>query len=76
MGKALFKALFAVTVAIVGAEVIKRKCPELPKKVANKTLEMLNIAKNKAKGVSLAAKDAFKDGYTSSTPTTTTAIES
>jgi hypothetical protein len=67
MGKALFKVLFAVTVAIVGAEVIKKKCPELPRKVADKTLGILNAAQNKVKGVSLAAKDAFKAGYTSST---------
>ena len=70
MGKALFKALIAVTVALVGAEVIKKKCPELPKKVANNTLKILDAVKDKVKGVSLAAKDAFKDGCTSTTPTT------
>ncbi len=65
MVRALGKILIAVAVTVIGAKIIKEKCPGLPGDVADTTLKTLNAVKDGAKGFVTAAGDAFKDGYSS-----------
>ncbi len=65
VGKALTKVVIAVSVAALGAAVIKNKYPELTKDVSGKTLRLINSIKSKAKDLGCASRDAFKDGYSS-----------
>lgn len=65
MVRALGKILIVVAVAVIGAEVIKKKCHGLPRDIADKTLKGLNAVKDEAKDFVSAAGNAFKDGYTS-----------
>lgn len=65
MGKALGKVIAAVVMAFVGAEIIKRRCPTLPRNVADKTRKILKAAQDKTKEAGAAAKNAFNEGYAS-----------
>lgn len=59
------RVLIAVAAAVVGAEVVKKKYPDLPKKIASQTLKTLKTVGRTTTSFIFAAKDAFKDGYVS-----------
>jgi len=65
MGRTLGKIIVAAIVAFVGAEVIKKKYPGLPKNLAKNSKKALDSVKNKAKKVSVSTSHAFKEGYAS-----------
>ncbi|MEE8360151.1 MAG: hypothetical protein V3S04_04425 [Candidatus Omnitrophota bacterium] len=65
MGKALGRAVLAVLVTALGAAVIRKRYPELPKKVTDGTVELVNNVKDSIKDLTSAAIDAFKEGYAS-----------
>lgn len=76
MGKALGKIIVAVAVVFVGAEVIKKKCPELSRNAADKILKRLKTAVRGVKGAGRFAKHAFKEGYSSVKSTTASSVRS
>lgn len=65
MGKALGKIIAAVVVVFIGTEMIKKKYPGVPRIAANKASKMLKITANKIKEIGIAAKQGFKEGYSS-----------
>ncbi len=63
--KLLGAVLLGVFVVAVGAEVVKRKCPGLTKKVTSSTKKAFEATSATVKNFTLAAKASFREGYAS-----------
>lgn len=57
--------LVGIFVVAAGAELLRRKCPWLAKKVPERTKKILDSTGERIKVFAVSARDAFRNGYTS-----------